>query len=440
MDSKRIFLNVFHYLSIKTELESFDKIHEEINKGIIFRDTNLWILLFAIVVASVGLNMNSTAVIIGAMLISPLMGPINGIGYSIATYNFDLLRASLKNFSYAVAISLVGSTGYFLLTPISVAHSELLARTTPSIYDVIIAFFGGLAGIVAMSSKNKGNVIPGVAIATALMPPLCTAGYGLATLQFGFFFGAFYLFTINTVFIAIASMIISKLLKFPLITLIDNSRKKKINRIIYLIIFIVLVPSIYLGYNLIQKEKFIENANKYVSNISSFEGNYLLKSKIIANENKIILTYGGKNLSETQKNVIIQKATNFGLNDSKILIEQGLTFDEIDSKDKEVVKLKNEFQENILIKEKQYQLDSLIKITYVGNSLLKELRNFYPQIKACSYAQSILFSNDENNQEKISFVYFIIDSNKGLFVNDKEKINDWVKTRLNEKNIKIFYK
>ena len=140
------------------------------------------------------------------MLISPLMGPINGMGYSIATYNMPLFRKAVKNFSFAVAASLIASTLYFAISPVSTAHSELLARTSPTIYDVLIALFGGLAGIVAISSKSKGNVIPGVAIATALMPPLCTAGYGLATWQFNFFFGAFYLFTINTVFIAMASV------------------------------------------------------------------------------------------------------------------------------------------------------------------------------------------------------------------------------------------
>ncbi|HPB85618.1 MAG TPA: DUF389 domain-containing protein, partial [Paludibacteraceae bacterium] len=163
-------------------MESFDSIHAEIEKGIVFKGTNLWILMCAILVASVGLNMNSTAVIIGAMLISPLMGPINGMGYSIATYDMNMLKQAVRNFSFAVIVSLLTSTFYFLITPVSTAHSELLARTSPTIYDVLIAFFGGLAGILAISSKLKGNVIPGVAIATALMPPLCTAGYGLATL------------------------------------------------------------------------------------------------------------------------------------------------------------------------------------------------------------------------------------------------------------------
>lgn len=439
MDIKRIFIRIIHYLSIKTELENFDKIHEEINKGIIFKGTNLWILIFAIVIASVGLNMNSTAVIIGAMLISPLMGPINGIGFSIATYNFALLRESLRNFGYAVGISLIASTGYFLLTPISSAHSELLARTSPTIYDVLIALFGGLAGIVAISSRNKGNVIPGVAIATALMPPLCTAGYGLATLQFNFFYGAFYLFTINTVFIAIASMLISKLLKFPISNIIDSSKKKRINQLIYLIFFLVFIPSIYFGYKLIQKERFIENANKYISNVSAFEGNYLLKSKIIANENKIILTYGGKNLSDIQKKSIIEKTSNFNLKEPKVIIEQGLIFEEIDNIDKEVVKLRNElFQAFNIVKEKQIQLDSISKIPYTGKSLLDELRKFYPQIKSCIYAQTMQFNDTTDTPEKIQVIIFLTDKNE-ILESDKKKIKEWVKTRLNSNNVKVIY-
>lgn len=216
------------FFNVRSEMEDYNFIHEEIENGVVFKGTNLWILIFAIVVASIGLNMNSTAVIIGAMLISPLMGPINGMGYSLATYDFFLFRKAIKNFSFAVGASLLTSTLYFAVTPVSTAHSELLARTSPTIYDVLIALFGGLAGIIAMSTKRKGNVIPGVAIATALMPPICTAGYGLATLQFNFFFGALYLFTINTVFIAVASLFVCQFLRFPIRTDIGADRKKEL--------------------------------------------------------------------------------------------------------------------------------------------------------------------------------------------------------------------
>jgi uncharacterized hydrophobic protein (TIGR00271 family) len=257
MKQTELFRKILHYLNLESEVDDYEKIHETIQRDIVFKGTNLWILMFAIIVASVGLNMNSTAVIIGAMLISPLMGPINGMGYSIATYNFRLFKFSVKNFTFAVIASLTASTLYFALTPISTAHSELLARTSPTIYDVLIALFGGLAGIVAITSRFKGNVIPGVAIATALMPPLCTAGYGLATGQFNFFMGALYLFTINTVFIAISSVLISQILNCPIRTIVDDDQKKKVNRTISIVIAIVLIPSIFFGYNLIMNEKFL---------------------------------------------------------------------------------------------------------------------------------------------------------------------------------------
>jgi len=314
---------ILHLTNLESELDDFDKIHETIEKDLIFRGTNLWILAFAIIVASVGLNMNSTAVIIGAMLISPLMGPINGMGYSIATYNFPLFQKAMKNFLFAVFASLFASTTYFIISPISTAHSELLARTSPTIYDVLIALFGGLAGIVAISSKQKGNVIPGVAIATALMPPLCTAGYGLATLQFSYFSGALYLFTINTVFIAISSVIISQILKFPIRTLVDPIQKKRVDRSISFVIMLVLIPSIYFGYNLVQKEKFNENASKYIQRVRVFENNYLLNSEIDATQNTITLIYGGVSLDDEQKSRIRERTREFSLEEAEIKFSQG---------------------------------------------------------------------------------------------------------------------
>ncbi|HAY71135.1 MAG TPA: DUF389 domain-containing protein, partial [Saprospirales bacterium] len=309
--SHSILHNILHFLNLEADLENPDIIHNEIQKGVTFKGTNLWILMFATIVASVGLNMNSTAVIIGAMLISPLMGPINGMGYSIATFDTELFRLSIKNFSFAVFASLAASTLYFFLSPVSTAHSELLARTSPTIYDVVIALFGGLAGIVAISSRMKGNVIPGVAIATALMPPLCTAGYGLATFQPSFFFGAIYLFTINTIFIALSALWVSQILNFPIRGTIPEKRKKAINNMITVVILIVLIPSIYFGYQLVQQEKFVVNSGKYISNISLFEGNYLLKNDVDKKNKKIRLVYGGTELTNDQKKEIISKSIAF---------------------------------------------------------------------------------------------------------------------------------
>ena len=203
--------NWFQMLYPGETMEEFTQVKLEIEKGIRFNGTNLWILIIAILVASLGLNVNSTAVVIGAMLISPLMGPIIGMGWSACINDLELLKKAARNFAFATVASLLTSTFYFTFTPLDEAHSELLARTAPNIYDVLIAFFGGMAGIIAIGSKNKGNVLPGVAIATALMPPLCTAGYGIATGQWSFFFGALYLFIINSVYIALATYVFVKI-------------------------------------------------------------------------------------------------------------------------------------------------------------------------------------------------------------------------------------
>ena len=200
---------------IRQEKEDDRETIESIKRGVEFKGTNLWVLIFATFIASLGLNMNSTAVIIGAMLISPLMGPIMGFGLGLGTFDFELIKRAFRNFATATVFGIITSTIYFLLTPIDEAQSELLARTQPTVYDVLIAFFGGLAGIVASSTKSKGNVIPGVAIATALMPPLCTAGFGLASGNLYYFFGALYLYFINTVFISLATFLVVRLLKYP---------------------------------------------------------------------------------------------------------------------------------------------------------------------------------------------------------------------------------
>ncbi len=435
------FLKIFKYFNMEQDLDSFDRIHETIVKESIFKGTNLWILVFAIIVASVGLNMNSTAVIIGAMLISPLMGPINGMGYSIATYNFELFSQSIKNLGFAVAASLVASTAYFALSPISTAHSELLARTSPTIYDVLIALFGGLAGIVAISSKQKGNVIPGVAIATALMPPLCTAGYGLASGQFHFFFGAIYLFTINTVFIAISSVVISQILKFPIRTLVDPEKRKNVNRIISTVIAIVVLPSIYFGYSLVQKEKFFENASRYISNISLVEGNYLLNSDIDIHDKTITLIYGGVNLSENQKQLISDKARDFNLKEATIEIEQGLKFEALDEKSTEVFKLRDElFRANVILDEKTAQIDSLLNQGRLGENLLYEIRSLYPEITSCSYSPTQRYVDSLETSIPSLLVIFQTSKSDTLNAKDTSKINRWVRNRLKSDEVLIIYR
>jgi len=439
MTKSNLMHRFLHYVDLQSDVDDLKKIHEVIEKDIFFRGTNLWILVFAIIVASVGLNMNSTAVVIGAMLISPLMGPINGMGYSLATYNFPLFRKALRNFTFAILASIVTSTIYFSVSPISTAHSELLARTSPTIYDVLIALFGGLAGILAISSKNKGNVIPGVAIATALMPPLCTAGYGLATAQFYYFFGALYLFTINTSFIAISSVIISQILKFPTRTNISDSQKKKVNRLTTLTILLVLIPSVYFGYRLVQKERFVENSKKYIDKVGVFEGNYLLKSEISPKDRSIKLIYGGMSLTNNQKELIKEKAKDFSLSEVKIELLQGLSFDQIITKSNDADKLKAEMNRlNAALQSKDHQIDSIGKQQLRGQQIFDEIKVLFPQIVSCYYAESYAFTATEPKPGKVEIVVFSI-KKPILIKKDKEKIESWLRKRLKSDRIRVYY-
>ena len=425
------------YINLQSEMDDYDVIHQSIEKDIIFKGTNLWILVFAIFIASIGLNMNSTAVIIGAMLISPLMGPINGMGYSIATYDFLLFRRALKNFTFAVVASLLASTVYFLISPLSTAHSELLSRTSPTIYDVLIALFGGLAGIVAISSRQKGNVIPGVAIATALMPPLCTAGFGLANGNLSFFLGAFYLFTINTVFIGISSVLISRFLKFPITNLVAEGQKAKVVRWTSLIIAITLIPSIYFGYALVEAETFSENANKFIAEVSVFEGSYLLKNEINPRKKQITLIYGGSNLSPESKKAITKTARTYALRDAKLNFKQGFSFNEGEDIN-EIDKLKTEINRlNLVIKENRKTTDSIVSKPFIGKQLLSEIKTLFPEIKSCSYAETFSFQ-DNPKKDKIKIVVMQA-SQKKLNTYEKKRIDEWLKKRLQTENVKSFF-
>lgn len=419
---------IVHYLNLDSDVEEYDRIHETITKDVIFKGTNLWILVFAIIVASVGLNMNSTAVIIGAMLISPLMGPINGMGYSIATYNFPLFRIAVKNFSFAVGASLIASTAYFAISPVSSAQSELLARTSPTIYDVLIALFGGLAGIVAISSRNKGNVIPGVAIATALMPPLCTAGYGLATGKFDFFFGAIYLFTINTVFIALSSVVVSQLLKFPIRTIGDEVQRKRVNRWITVVIVLTVTPSIYFGYLLVREERFNERAAAFIERVGLFEGNYLLRSEVLPRRGEITLIYGGSTLDSTQRRTIQQRARDFGLADAAIEIRQGLSFANTPSRMSEREKLQGEVNRlAALLQQRERAQDSLDARMRFGGALLAEISPLEPRIQSCVFSESVVFASGREPRNAAIVVFGVT---RALGSRDRDRITSWLASRI----------
>lgn len=439
MENNQFFSKLFDILKLKHEVEDPVSVKEAINKGVEFKGTNAWILIFAILVASVGLNMNSTAVIIGAMLISPLMGPITGVGFSIATYDFVLFRRSLKNLGYAVSASLVASFLYFTMTPIRTEYSELLSRTSPTIYDVLIATFGGLAGIVAITSKNKGNVIPGVAIATALMPPLCTAGYGLAVANWAYFFGALYLFIINSVFIALSAMVVTQVLKFPRATHLLSKEIKNKNIAIGVVISLTVLPSLYLGYTLVKKEEFNQTANLFVQRVYNWEGNYLLKHNIDPEHRTVELVFGGESLDSLSELRLREKAADMGLSGVNLVVTQGLKTNDhsyLLTATNQVDQLKNEVQNlNNVINSKDHVIDSLQHSPEIGEKLLAEITPLYPGIKSCIYSQTMFYSDSTDKTIPVQLIVFEADST--LNHEAREKINKWLIRRLPGDQIKV---
>ncbi|MBR1766152.1 MAG: DUF389 domain-containing protein [Bacteroidales bacterium] len=301
----------FNHRQLKTELGRYfnllsDKedelaVVEQVRGGIAFRGTNLWILIFAIFIASLGLNVNSTAVIIGAMLISPLMGPIIGMGLSVGIGDTDMFKQALKNYGVATLISVLTATLYFLISPLSEARSELLARTSPTLYDVFIAFFGGAAGVLALTTKSKGQVIPGVAIATALMPPLCTAGYGLATAQWSYFFGAFYLFFINTVFIATATFLGVKLLRFHSLQPTNTETARRSRRVITVVFIVTLIPAAVLTVSIVRQDVQDRNVAQFVRSELNFAGTQVLSTRV--EHDTLCVVAVGKEITDEEADV-----------------------------------------------------------------------------------------------------------------------------------------
>ena len=320
--------------SSKSEID-LQEASDRIKSGIWFRGMNVWILACAIVIASLGLNVNSTAVIIGAMLISPVMGPIIGMGLAFGTKDATLLNASIKNLLIMVFISLMVSFAYFVLTPLSLADpTELQARTSPTIYDVFIAFFGGLAGILENSRKTRGTVLSGVAIATALMPPLCTAGYGLATLNFRFFLGAMYLFVINTIFITTATYIGVKTLHYPPVKNVDIRITNRHKRAITAFFLILLLPSIVSAYYLVKENNFTSAARRFVSENRLIGKTYVYNYNLVSHGRKVLLQLAGEPLSPESRQALFQNARKAGIDSTQIILVDdviGMTNDQMNS-------------------------------------------------------------------------------------------------------------
>ena len=300
-----------------------DEIVRSIQEGVSFRGATIWVLAFAILIASLGLNVNSTAVIIGAMLISPLMGPIIGMGLAIGTQDDDLLRRAMKNYLIATLVSICVATVYFLLTPLSEAQSELLARTSPSLYDVLIALCGGAAGIVAISTKGNANVVPGVAIATALMPPLCTAGYGLAMGNLQYFFGAFYLYFINTVFICAATVLGVTLFKFHHRRFVDPKRIRRMRKYVWGVVIATMLPAVWTTTVLVRQNMKQRQMQRFVTEQLAQKGTQLMSQTLDAKAGVIRVVAVGKEISTERQQSARECMDHYGLENCRLEVYQG---------------------------------------------------------------------------------------------------------------------
>lgn len=396
---------------------------ENVVKNISFKGANIWILACAILIASVGLNVNSTAVVIGAMLISPLMGPIVGAGFSLATFNFDLLKKSFKNLLIATVVSLAVSTLYFYLSPFKEVQSELLARTSPNFYDVLIAFFGGVVGAVSITRVEKGNPIPGVAIATALMPPLCTAGFGLATFNFSYFFGAFYLYSINCFFICFSTFIVIKYLKYAPVSWVDKSYQKRIQYGFSILILVMILPSFYFAYDLLKQKRFDQNVEAFINEEFINKGNTLVYKKITYNSSpkKIELAFLNEKFDSTEILKFNEDLSIFKIQNTNLIIRQN-------TEDLKAEILNEINARNVTVSEKDLQINELqneLNTFKIGSpQLVSEIKILFPDINNISIGNVQSYNKD--NAVNLETVVFY-ESNKKI---DELKLKEWLEAKL----------
>lgn len=448
---RKILLRILIFLkdrfNLGHEQEDFHKTIKSIEKGVDFRGINVWTLVFAIFIASIGLNVNSTAVIIGAMLISPLMGPIMGLGLSVGINDFTLLKKSLRNLSIAVVISISTSALYFFISPLNEAQSELLSRTNPTIYDVLIALFGGFAGIVASSSKEKGTVISGVAIATALMPPLCTAGFGLATGNLYFFVGAAYLFFINAVMISVSTLLFVRFLKFPLKQEVDIAHTIKVKRYIFLVVSITVLPSIYFGYQIVQETIFKTNAVKFVNKELVFKQSQVINTTYTYNPNDsslIVVFLTGERVATSVVNNLSQKLADYSLHKVKLIVKQGLNsstnldLSQIKSGILEEIYHKNDLtiaNKDEQIKLLENEIIELKKVEYPNKDITEEMNAINAKVRSASVNQLIYYDVDRKKND--TTVTVNLRTKPILNKTEYQSLQRWLFKRLKNDKLKI---
>lgn len=439
--------NLKEYFDLSHDLLPQADAEAAIREGVSFKGTNILILIVAIFIASLGLNTNSTAVIIGAMLISPLMGPIIGIGLAVGIHDFELMKRSFRNLMMAALFSIATSCVYFLISPVNEGHSELLARTSPTIYDVFIGFFGGAAGILAIGSRMKGNVLPGVAIATALMPPLCTVGYGLATWQMTFFFGALYLFFINSVFIACATTIGVKLMNYHIKDFSNPRRARRVRNLVYTIAFLTMIPACWLTYRMYRQSTFTINCNRFVEQQFNFDGTQVLRSEAVMKGNHKTLTVNLVGRILPQDSLLLALTDilpDYHLEGTRLRIIQGDSPDTgFDVTEATSSMLRDMYQiTQTTINEQRQTIDSLRTITAaiahndtIGSTISPELKVLFPEVADIAVTRAIASNVSTGRLDTLNIA--LVRYNRQMNTAQATKFRRYLEARLSLPMVKI---
>jgi uncharacterized hydrophobic protein (TIGR00271 family) len=424
-----------HIFNLREGALSSEEIIENVKDDSDITSAQFWTLVCAVGLASVGLNINSVPVVIGAMLISPLMGPIVSFGLALSIFDRELMRRSVRNLLILVAISVSISFLYFLLTPITNAQSELLARTQPTIFDLMIAIFGGVAGFIGLSRSRATNVVPGVAIATALMPPLCTVGYGLATWQASFIFGAFYLFLINSIFICLSALLVAKYLKLPSKKYLDEDAQKRVRRMIGAVILIITLPSIYLAYTFVSQNNFKQNAERYIEQVFTSR-DYVVVYQELSYSTKgssIELAFLGNNFTGEQLTEFNDRLKDYGLKNTKLnIIQQGFSINEQDWL--KVLEAMQSDEEKIKTLESLREQERLNSISSV--QLAKELTSINNEVSNFTLSKVV----GEEEEVFLGYVEFRVASDTATStnqMNDLVSIESWLKSRLGTDLVRV---
>ena len=436
----RIAKRFFNALPDKTDETA---IVEQISDGVTFRGANLWVLIFAIFIACLGLNLNSTAVIIGAMLISPLMGPIIGMGLAVGRADLELLKRSLTNYGVSTVISVLTAALYFQLTPLTEAQSELLARTSPTLYDVLIALFGGAAGILALSTGGKGNVIPGVAIATALMPPLCTAGYGLAMGEWSYFFGACYLFFINTVFIALATYVGVRLLQFKPKQFVDKARLAVVNRYIAVIVVVTMLPAVYMTTQIIRQSVFENHVKQFVKQELNQPGTRILSEQADRETKTLDVVALGAALPNDMIEAARQRLADYQLADYQLNVIQGAQSDSLllaRNNAGTQQSLSGQDQQHLVLQtERVAQLEretaDYRRLDALAREIGGEVKAVCPKVE--SIGLSKITETPVDSGAVHSYVLAVANSRTPLPATDRDRLAQWLKVRTQADSLRL---